>query len=320
MSNSRPTSLAGPRSASPGVKIPTLSEILCNSAPPPWTLSAFTAYLSQNHCLETLEFLLDAERYCNTHISQSAAQESEPLEMQSENLCSMWHRLMQTYIMPYSPRELNVPAPVRDRLLCLKCSPDAVPPPSELDEAVDMIRELMSDSLLVPFVESLASPSPSAAAAAAIDAHPEDAMVEARKSRSRLRIPMDLISSSDENTNSPKSSFLPLFLGRSSPVASRGPAVDPFDFDLTPDESNSPDSTPGDEPMTPPTTPPTSDFTFSASASPNTLQRAISGNSWKRMGAKLGLSKKSRATRRSQPTNIPKSSSTIEPVPSNRSL
>jgi hypothetical protein len=323
MSNSRPTSLAIPRAASPGVKLPTLPEILSNSAPPPWTLSAFTAYLSQNHCLETLEFLLDAERYCNTYASQSAALQGQSSEMEGENLCSLWHRLMQTYIMPYSPRELNVPAPVREHLLRLKCAPDAVPPPSELDEAVTMIRELMTDSCLVPFVESLASPSPGAVSATSAGPYNEDVAVEARKSKSRLRIPMDLIST-DETSHSPKTSFLPLFLGRSSPVANRSAAAsaaDPFDFDLTPDDSNSPDSTPADEPMTPPTTPPTSDFTFSgsASASPNTLQRAISGTSWKRMGARLGLSKKGRTIRRSQPTNVPTMSNPIEPVVSNRS-
>ena len=42
---------------------PTLQEVLDNTAPPPWTLSAFTAYLSQNHCLETLEFTMDSQRY-----------------------------------------------------------------------------------------------------------------------------------------------------------------------------------------------------------------------------------------------------------------
>ncbi|KFY57138.1 hypothetical protein V496_06528 [Pseudogymnoascus sp. VKM F-4515 (FW-2607)] len=42
---------------------PTLREVLANSAPPPWTLSAFTVYLSQNHCLETLEFTMDATLY-----------------------------------------------------------------------------------------------------------------------------------------------------------------------------------------------------------------------------------------------------------------
>src|SRR4051794_20383280 len=59
---SRPLSVAIP----PGSyrpRRPTLAEVLANAAPPPWTLSAFTGYLSQNHCLETLEFTLDANRY-----------------------------------------------------------------------------------------------------------------------------------------------------------------------------------------------------------------------------------------------------------------
>ncbi|KAK8087201.1 Regulator of g-protein signaling [Apiospora phragmitis] len=118
MSTSRPTSLAIPRTGSPAAKLPSLSEILSNTASPPWTLSAFTAYLSQNHCLETLEIM------------------------------------MQTYITPYGSREVNLPAPVRDRLLALSQSLPKPPTPSELNEAVTIVQELMSDSVLVPFCQS----------------------------------------------------------------------------------------------------------------------------------------------------------------------
>jgi hypothetical protein len=34
---------------------PNLRDILANTSPPPWTLAAFMAYLSNNHCLETLD-------------------------------------------------------------------------------------------------------------------------------------------------------------------------------------------------------------------------------------------------------------------------
>ncbi|KAI0137200.1 hypothetical protein BJ170DRAFT_590143 [Xylariales sp. AK1849] len=298
MSTSRPTSLAFARTASPGVKLPTLADILSNTAPPPWTLSAFTAYLSQNHCLETLEFIMEAERYRFAHLHQPATQQRQ-LHFEDETICSLWQRLMQAYIMPYGPREVNLPAPVRDRLLKLDYSLSAVPPPSELDEAVDIVRELMSDSLLVPFLESFTH--------AVFETRIEEEVHEERKSRSRLRIPKDLISSREEGSQSPKTNFLPLLgLGRSSPAANRSTlGCEPMELDLVTDDSSSPNSTPGDEPMTPPTTPPTSDYTFSTS--PNSLQRAISGNSWKKMGAKLGLSRKNRSMRRSHPTKTSQS-------------
>jgi hypothetical protein len=37
--------------------------MLANAAPSPWTLGAFMQYLSENHCLEVLEFTTDASRY-----------------------------------------------------------------------------------------------------------------------------------------------------------------------------------------------------------------------------------------------------------------
>ncbi|KAH6656841.1 RGS domain-containing protein [Truncatella angustata] len=316
MSLSRPHSLAILRTSSPGLRVPSLGDILSNTAPPPWTLSAFTAYLSQNHCLETLEFLTEAERYRKAYEAQSAAG-SEQQQCEEGSLCSLWHRIMQAYIMPYSPREVNLPAPVRDRLLALECSsstcPDSrVPQPSELEEAVGIIHELMTDSLLFPFLQSVASHG--------MDSNHDESTAGERKSRSRLRIPKDLMASSEESSQSPKTSFLPLFLGRSSVVAQRsnsGSGSDHTEVELVTDDSSSPNTTPGAEPMTPPTTPPTSEFTFHPS--PNTLQKAISGNSWKRMGARLGLGRKNHSIRRSQPTNVPTSSAVPEPLSSTRS-
>lgn len=302
MCTSRPSSLAIPRTGSPAANYPSLSEILSNTASPPWTLSAFTAYLSQNHCLETLEFLIEAERYRTAHLQLLTKQEHIS-QQQLEAVRDIWQRLLQTYILPYSPREVNLPAPVRDRLLHLGFSAMPSPPqPSELDEAIGIVQELMNDSVLVPFCESV-TPTVS-------ESHAEDETPNVRHSRSRLRIPKDLMASAEEVSHSPKAVLLPLLgLSRSSLHGNRsasGSASDLPEGDLATDDSSSPNSIPGTEPVTPPTTPPTSDFTFNAS--PNTLQRAISGNGWKRMSAKLGLSRKNRSTRQSQPTNLPSTS------------
>ncbi|KAK6825389.1 hypothetical protein PG987_012883 [Apiospora arundinis] len=214
---------------------------------------------------------------------------------------------MQTYITPYGSREVNLPAPVRDRLLALSQSLPKPPTPSELNEAVTIVQELMSDSVLVPFCQSVTM--------AAAEQQSAEEVREVRHSRSRLRIPKELLSP-DENSHSPKNTFLPLLTLARNSIHNRSSSIiasEAADADLFTDDSSSPNSTPGVEPVTPPTTPPSSDFTFSTS--PNGLQRAISGNSWKKMGAKLGLNRKSRSMRRSQPTNMPSANSSADMPP-----
>ncbi|KAI5923826.1 RGS domain-containing protein [Camillea tinctor] len=296
METSRPTSLAIPRTASPFFNPPSLADILSDTAPQPWTLSAFMAFLSQNHCLETLEFILDAERYRTAYLQASQGQ----LYLGPEHICELWQKIIEAYIMPCAPREVNLPSDVRDRLLTLPYSTSEPTDPSELDEAVQIVRDLMNDSVLVPFLESVVS-------AAAAELNVEDSTHESRQGRSRLRVPREL-GPEEETSQSPRTSLLPLFgKGRGSSGAlhrSTSSLTESPEVDLT-DDSNSPGSTSGAEPMTPPTTPPTSDFTFGSS--PKSLQRAISGNSWKKVGAKLGLGKKSKSIRRSNQAVAPSS-------------
>ncbi|KAI0010605.1 hypothetical protein F4779DRAFT_627051 [Xylariaceae sp. FL0662B] len=298
MDTSRPTSLAIPRTGSPFANTPSLADILSNTAPPPWTLSAFMAFLSQNHCLETLEFILDAERYRTVYFQIAEGDVPDG----PEHACSLWLKVIEAYIMPCAPREVNLPAHVRDRLLRLPCMASKPPHPFELDEAVQIVRELMNDSVLVPFLESLAPTTTE---------HPDDGDAqESRPGRPRLRIPRDGVSG-DETSQSPRTPYLPLFsIGRSGGASHRSisSSTEAGDGDLVTDDSSSRNSTPGIEPVTPPTTPPTSDFAFATS--PNTLQRAISGNSWKKMGAKLGLSRKTKSTRPTtyEATDAPKRS------------
>lgn len=136
---------------------PTLREVLANSAPPPWTLSAFTVYLSQNHCLETLEFTMDATLY-RKHYEMLLANCGEKTIMPSTEGCEyvrmLWQKLLDAYISPDSPREVNLPGDVRQRLLS---SPNHFRPPSpqQLDTAVRVVYELMDESVLVPFLSSV---------------------------------------------------------------------------------------------------------------------------------------------------------------------
>ncbi|KAF3358386.1 hypothetical protein VdG1_05462 [Verticillium dahliae VDG1] len=254
------------------------------------------AYLSQNHCLETLEFTMDADRYRNAYC-QIITEQASPIADGNEHICSLWDKLMQAYIIPYAPREVNLPSRVRDRLLAQPCSP--VPPrPSELDEAVTIVYELMNDSVLLPFIESL-SPAHS-------ETHMEEDYTDAsRQGRSRLQLYHHeaMPARSDESSRSPK--FLPqLTIGRSganSRSASR--SADLADREGLSDDNHSAAS-PSTEPMTPPTTPPTSEWAFNTS--PGGFQRALTAhnNGWKKMGAKLGFNRKSRtSSRRINPTS-----------------
>jgi hypothetical protein len=295
MTTSRPSSLAFLSAALSHP--PSLHEILSNTAPPPYTLAAFMAFLSQNHCLETLEFTMDAERYTSAYCQMSRMTDQNNWTREThEQLCSLWQKLMTAYLLPYAPRELNLPAPVRDRLLGLPCQ-SVAPHPSELDEAVRIVYELMNDSVMGPFLASVATPSYEELAAE--EAH------SARQGRTKLHISHDSASGRrEEASRSPKTSFLPLFgIHRGdSGHHSGSSSVDSPELGLTDDTDSM--GSPRDEPMTPPTTPPTSDWGFSAS--PGTLQRAINAHNtgWKRMSEKLGLKSKSGRSKRSNDRSI----------------
>jgi hypothetical protein len=134
---------------------PQLQDILADSASPPFSRSAFIAFLAQNHCLETLEFIMDAERYSAANIRVTQGQADWTREG-AEHLCALWRKLMCTYIMPYAPYEVNLPAHARDQLLSVAAT--ITPPhPSELDEAISITFGLMNDSVLEHFIESFST-------------------------------------------------------------------------------------------------------------------------------------------------------------------
>jgi Regulator of G protein signaling domain len=176
---SRPLSVAIPRPLGAQgpycPRRPNLSDILANTAPPPWTLSAFMAYLSQNHCLETLEFTMDASRYrkhYNKMASRSAGGQLTPGTDECNYVRMLWQRLVEAYITPNGPREVNLPSYVRDNILVLSRE-QVPPPPSALDLAVEKIYELMEESVLVPFLNSLYPQSAQATSFASNDSSEE---------------------------------------------------------------------------------------------------------------------------------------------------
>ena len=161
---SRPLSLAHSDKATGCLpsRLPTLQEILSNSAPQPYTLSAFTAYLSQNHCLENLEFIKEADRY-RVKYDEMMSGSPEPAfsddYRECEDVRNLWNRVLQTYVVPNTPREINIPSEVRDALVALP-NVTTPPHPEVLEPAVKAVSDLMNDSILMAFIHDLSPAKP----------------------------------------------------------------------------------------------------------------------------------------------------------------
>lgn len=122
---------------------PTLDDVLSNSSPPPWTLHAFAAHLTQHHCLEALHFLLDAENYAISYEKQMNMSIKSPKI--TDSVPMLWRKLMQAYIRSSGLQQLNIPEQEREHLLNLTSEPP--PRPCELHEACKCAYDLLNDSL-----------------------------------------------------------------------------------------------------------------------------------------------------------------------------
>jgi hypothetical protein len=111
------------------------------------------AYLSQNHCLETLEFTMDASRYRKHYnsIANPKDRQSAPSSKDCAYVRKLWAKLLAAYIVPDGPREVNLPCNIRDEILSVP-NVRHPPPPETLDPAVAIVHELMQQSVLVPFL------------------------------------------------------------------------------------------------------------------------------------------------------------------------
>jgi len=329
---SRPLSVAIPRpfgAQGPYCpRRPNLSDILANNAPPPWTLSAFMAYLSQNHCLETLEFTMDATRYRKHFVkmaSRAPGGQMVPGSEECNYVLTLWQRLVEAYIAPNGSREVNLPSDIRDSILAL--SNAIVPPhPSMLDPAVQKVYELMEDSVLVPFLNSFypSSAHPGTYEEAVEDipsgypSHSYDERVTRQRMRERKSSPPLSASSpiNIQNRASAPSSFAhfarslshstrngnrPTFTphsyhpSTSSSFSTRPAAFFPSDSEAMPEAMLEDFSSTGSashigEPMTPPTTPPVCDFESPARSA------GASSSSWKKMRSSLGFGGRKRGS------------------------
>lgn len=306
-SGSRPLSLAVPQGTFCPMR-PNLDEVLANTAPAPYTLGAFMAYLSQNHCLETLEFTLDAKRYREAYESISSQLAQFPITSdcpESRNLRMLWQRLLSAYIFPGSPREINVSSEVRDDIL-RHAKSTAPPLPSMLDAAVKLVHDLMEESIFMPFLnahsssahvyplsEPLFSQDDGGVTVVSNQSLDEHAVKRIRSKGGRLspRASKELkspVSSSPPSGHLSRTNFslsAVTSLGKSSHRTSTHPSSTASGDGLT-DDSGSLQSSSG-EPMTPPTTPPSSEPGMQASS-----PRTRVDNPWKKMSMKFGFKKR----------------------------
>lgn len=277
---------------------PTLPDVLSNSASPPWTLSAFTAYLSQMHCLENLEFTMDAERYRERYDSLSAKSPVGPITQNVEEckyIRMLWKRLMDAYIVPDGPREINIPSSVRESLLSIPNN-HAPPKPQLLDPAVKIIYNLMEESVLISFLNEVPlSKSRASRQKGSESKHRKRG--DSDSSGTEKRSPRGKSSRRGESpTASLEASHAKVEYSKGDPTGRLTPApgysrrvresshtsTGTADAEWLTDDSAGA-SSPGGEPMTPPNTPPSSDF---GGHSP----RSRNDTSWKKM---LGWKKKS---------------------------
>lgn len=258
---------------------PTLADILSNTAAPPYTLSAFMAYLSNNHCLETLEFTMDASRY-RKHFNSL-----DPMKACGSNSCqfvkNLWQKLLDAYIAPNGPKEVNLPCQIKEDLLSVP-NQQTPPPPETLDQAVNIIYELMEESVLMSFLNSVSV------------CHVD---------------PWELHSHDDSEFPPlpPPNEMMPLAYSPTSSTGSRPKTISSFSaglgwhrgsshFPTSTEGSTSEDSLVTDEsmnsanatPMTPPSTPPGSDSPIStgspkhAKATEKSWKKVMGRLTWKR--------------------------------------
>lgn len=125
-------------------KYPSLDDILSNQSSYPYNLTTFIGFLSQNHCLETVEFIMDVTKYSETYEKANASQEV---------LLMMWRRIVDTYIRPGGPKELNLPCEVRSRFI--STDHPVAPLPSSLETPFELVKEMIKENAYVPFITSV---------------------------------------------------------------------------------------------------------------------------------------------------------------------
>ncbi|OQE20563.1 hypothetical protein PENSTE_c013G02765 [Penicillium steckii] len=136
---------------------PDFDQIIAGNTETPFALESFVEYLSENHCIELLDFLSDTKNYIDAYRASAPDLCLTRMTSDSRRLGKQWKILMSTYIMPGSPDELNVPEFIRVRLLDHVNVMISPPNPTALDPAISYAHHLLTDSALLPFIQSIRS-------------------------------------------------------------------------------------------------------------------------------------------------------------------
>lgn len=134
----------------------TINHLLSGTAPEPFTFESFIQFLSHNHCIEILNFIADANSYSNDY--HSGISESQRDRTGRTTLWEQWEDLLCAYIVPGAAHELNIPMDTRRTLIAIDNIRTSPPSPSELDLALHHAYELLTESALIPFIESFYGP------------------------------------------------------------------------------------------------------------------------------------------------------------------
>lgn len=310
--HTKPLTVAIPHASGPYCqRRPTLQEILTNTSSPPWTLAAFMAYLSANLCLENLEFTMDAGRYKKHHAKMmaKAGEDGKPPVKECEYVRLLWVRLIDAYIAPNGSREVNLPSSVRDPILNASTTP-MPPSPDTLTNAVNKTHELMEESVLQPFLNSV-QPQPSISSSwqershfgerpttqEVMSAHSQTEHSMFGRKKTRDSPPPNADSSTGLNRVSGISKAR-MAVGKSNSSASGLSTTlsNTSDASLSKnwsgsgpgmtDDSGSTGSPTTDTPMTPPMSPPVNDLSPQTS---NTIKQNRDSGMWKRFGRFGGM-------------------------------
>lgn len=132
----------------------TLEDILSDESPRPYTFNAFLDFLTQNHCIETLDFISEAKNYRHTYGVYSASTDDNNIVRHPTLVIKQWKRLMAIYISPGSPNEVNLPGYIKNELLGTVDVSVSPPSPEQLEPAINHAYEILIEDALIPFIGS----------------------------------------------------------------------------------------------------------------------------------------------------------------------
>lgn len=152
------------------------NNMLAGRTVAPYDFESFVDFPSRNHCIETLDFLPEANAYSDSYYTSEASTGQEQTSPLTRPLVKRWKFMMRTYIFPGSPYELSIPESIRTELLKNHNVISSPPRPTELDSTVHHARELLADGAFVSFVNSIHiirnQPTPSRTSSSGILYHP----------------------------------------------------------------------------------------------------------------------------------------------------